>query len=145
MRDGGVLPLAGWRTSEMRRSVSEAFWRCLPIFAVAVVAALGGCDRPDRAPSVGDAKAGENTPDGRPVIDHLPTATNAVVATLSSVGFGLSPASGHAIAEIVSQGRCSFADLSTFRLSRFGNLAPRWREEKGWLPPTPGLPHADAA
>lgn len=61
MRDGGVLPLAGRRTSEMRRSVSEAFWRCLPIFAVAVVAALGGCDRPDRAPSVGDAKAGEIT------------------------------------------------------------------------------------
>lgn len=87
----------------------------------------------------------ENTPDGRPVIDHLPTATNAVVATLSSVGFGLSPASGHAIAELVAQGRCSFADLSTFRLSRFGNLAPRWREERGWLPPEPGGADADAA
>ena len=87
----------------------------------------------------------ENTPDGRPVIDRLPTAGNAVVATMSSVGFGLSPASGRAIAEIVGQGRCGFADLSTFRLSRFGNLAPRWREEKGWLPPAPGSSYVDAA
>lgn len=86
----------------------------------------------------------ENTPDGRPVIDRLSTASNAVVATMSSVGFGLSPASGHAIAQIVTNGRCSFADLSTFRLSRFGNLAPRWREEKGWLPPQNETSHADA-
>jgi sarcosine oxidase subunit beta len=77
----------------------------------------------------------ENTPDGRPVIDRLPSVDNTTVATMSSVGFGLSPASGHAIAEIVTEGRCSFADLSTFRLSRFGNLAPGWRERKGWLPP----------
>jgi sarcosine oxidase, subunit beta len=77
----------------------------------------------------------ENTPDGRPVIDHLPSVDNATVATMSSVGFGLSPASGRAIAEIVTEGQCSFADLSTFRLSRFGNLAPGWRERRGWLPP----------
>jgi sarcosine oxidase subunit beta len=77
----------------------------------------------------------ENTPDGRPVIDRLPTAANVTVATMSSVGFGLSPASGRAIAEIVIDGRCSFADLATFRLSRFGNLAPGWRERKGWTPP----------
>ena len=77
----------------------------------------------------------ENTPDGRPVIDRLPTAENATVATMSSVGFGLSPASGRAIAEIVTERRCSFADLSSFRLSRFGNLAPGWREIRGWTPP----------
>ena len=84
----------------------------------------------------------ENTPDGRPVIDRLPTADNVTVASLSSVGFGLSPASGRAIAEIVTDNCCSFADLSTFRLSRFGNLAPNWRERKGWTPPAP---HVDAA
>jgi sarcosine oxidase subunit beta len=78
----------------------------------------------------------ENTPDGRPVIDRLPSADNAVVATMSSVGFGLSPASGRAIAEIVTHGKCNFADLSTFRLSRFGNLAPGWRERRGWTPPS---------
>ena len=76
----------------------------------------------------------ENTPDGRPVIDYLPTHDNALVATMSSVGFGLSPASGHAIAELVLHRACSFADLSSFRLSRFGNLGPDWREERGWLP-----------
>lgn len=77
----------------------------------------------------------ENTPDGRPVIDRLPTAANAIVATMSSVGFGLSPATGHAISQLVLDGRCDFADLSSFRLSRFGNLSPSWREERGWLPP----------
>jgi glycine/D-amino acid oxidase-like deaminating enzyme len=87
----------------------------------------------------------ENTPDGRPVIDRLPSVDNVTVATMSSVGFGLSPASGRAIAEIVTEGRCSFADLSTFRLSRFGNLAPGWRERKGWLPPESVTVHVDAA
>ena len=87
----------------------------------------------------------ENTPDGRPVIDRLPSVDNATVATMSSVGFGLSPASGHAIAEIVTEGHCSFADLSTFRLSRFGNLAPGWRERRGWLPPESAIVHVDAA
>ncbi|WP_051988537.1 FAD-binding oxidoreductase [Bosea sp. UNC402CLCol] len=77
----------------------------------------------------------ENTPDGRPVIDRLPTAANAIVATMSSVGFGLSPATGRAISQLVIDGRCDFADLSSFRLSRFGNLSPDWREERGWLPP----------
>jgi len=64
---------------------------------------------------------------------------------MSSVGFGLSPASGRAISEIVLHGRCSFADLSSFRLSRFGNLAPNWREELGWVPPEMETNHAGAA
>ncbi|KRR02233.1 hypothetical protein CQ12_18620 [Bradyrhizobium jicamae] len=66
----------------------------------------------------------ENTPDGRPAIDDLPTATNAFVAAISGGGFGLSPAIGHAMCEILVHGKCSFADLSSFRPSRFGNLAP---------------------
>lgn len=76
----------------------------------------------------------ENTPDGRPIIDCLPTAENVIVATLSSVGFGLSPATGHAIQEMVTDGRCSFADISTFALSRFDRLEPNWRELQGWRP-----------
>jgi len=36
----------------------------------------------------------ENTPDGRPIIDRMRDPENIVVATMSSVGFGLSPASG---------------------------------------------------
>ncbi len=76
----------------------------------------------------------ENTPDGRPVIDHAPGVDNVVVATLSSVGFGLSPASGRAIRDLVIERRCTFADISTFRLNRFADLEPDWRERLGWLP-----------
>ncbi len=77
----------------------------------------------------------ENTPDGRPVIDRLDEPANVTVATMSSVGFGLSPASGHAIAQLVQHGACDFADLRTLRLSRFANLPRDWRERKGWVPP----------
>lgn len=76
----------------------------------------------------------ENTPDGRPVIDRVPGIANAVVATMSSVGFGLSPASGRAIAELVLHGTCGFADLTPFRFNRFAGLAADWREQRGWLP-----------
>lgn len=71
----------------------------------------------------------ENTPDGRPVIDRV---GNVTVATLSSIGFGLSPASGHAIRDIVRDGDCGFADLSSFRLSRFDRLEPDWINRQGW-------------
>jgi sarcosine oxidase subunit beta len=77
----------------------------------------------------------ENTPDGRPVIERLEDPSNVIVATMSSVGFGLSPASGHAIRDLALDGRCSFADLSGFRLSRFSNLPADWRERYGWVPP----------
>jgi len=76
----------------------------------------------------------ENTPDGRPIIDQPGQFDNLTLATLSSVGFGLSPASGHAIRDLVIDGRCSFADLSSFALSRFANLEPDWRALQGWLP-----------
>jgi sarcosine oxidase, subunit beta len=77
----------------------------------------------------------ENTPDGRPVLDRLSDPANLVVATMSSVGFGLSPASGHAIADLVLEGRCSFADLDKLKLDRFGNIPDDWLERRGWLPP----------
>lgn len=76
----------------------------------------------------------ENTPDGRPVIDRPKTLDNVIVATLSSVGFGLSPASGRAIRDLVVDGRCGFADISSFSLDRFAELEPNWREIQGWLP-----------
>jgi sarcosine oxidase subunit beta len=76
----------------------------------------------------------ENTPDGRPVIDRLDDPSNVVVASLSSIGFGLSPASGHAVAELVTEGACSCADLTTLRLARFDGLAPDWVAERGWQP-----------
>ena len=76
----------------------------------------------------------ENTPDGRPIIDRLSSPDNVVVATMSGVGFGLSPASGHAIRDLVIDGVCSFADISILGLSRFADLAPDWRVKRGWLP-----------
>jgi sarcosine oxidase subunit beta len=79
----------------------------------------------------------ENTPDGRPIIDRPADPGNVVLATLSSIGFGLSPASGHAIADLVMTGACSFADISSFVLSRFRLLEPDWAVVQGWRETTP--------
>jgi len=76
----------------------------------------------------------ENTPDGLPIIDRLREPSNVVLATMSSVGFGLSPASGKAISELVLHGHCQFCDLSALRLSRFAETPPDWRARHGWLP-----------
>ena len=75
----------------------------------------------------------ENTPDGRPVIDRLDDPANLTVATLSSVGFGLSPATGHAIRDLVIDGACSFAEIGKLSIKRFAGLAEDWREAKGWV------------
>jgi sarcosine oxidase subunit beta len=74
----------------------------------------------------------ENTPDGRPVIDRPAGWDNVVIASLSSIGFGLSPATGHAVRDLVVDGTCGFADLSSLALSRFDGLEPDWRELQGW-------------
>jgi sarcosine oxidase subunit beta len=85
----------------------------------------------------------ENTPDGMPVLDRLTSPDNVVLATMSSVGFGLSPASGKAVSELVLHGRCRFADLSPLRLDRLAGLPPDWRERQGWVPaPLPARPGA---
>jgi sarcosine oxidase subunit beta len=78
----------------------------------------------------------ENTPDGRPVIDRLDDPGNLTVATMSGVGFGLSPASGHAIRDLVLDGRCGFADLEKLSIKRFADLPEDWRETAGWRPTT---------
>jgi len=74
----------------------------------------------------------ENTPDGRPVIERLADPGNVTIATLSGVGFGLSPATGHAIRDLVVDGKCSFADLEKLELARFADLPEDWREARGW-------------
>ena len=81
----------------------------------------------------------ENTPDGLPVIERLANPDNVVIATMSSVGFGLSPASGRAISELVQHGRCSFADLGALALSRFADTPRDWRERAGWVATGPEL------
>ena len=77
----------------------------------------------------------ENTPDGRPVLARLSAPGNVTVATMSGVGFGLSPASGHAIADLVTTGACSFIDLSKLGLDRFAGLPADWRSARGWVSP----------
>jgi sarcosine oxidase, subunit beta len=78
----------------------------------------------------------ENSPDGRPIVDRLTSPDNVVIASMSSVGFGLSPASGHAIRDLVMDGKCSFADIDILKLSRFAGLEADWREKRGWMPIT---------
>lgn len=76
----------------------------------------------------------ENSPDGRPIIDKLTSPDNVVVASMSGVGFGLSPASGHAIRDLVIDGQCSFANIDKLGLARFAGLEADWREKRGWMP-----------
>jgi sarcosine oxidase subunit beta len=82
----------------------------------------------------------EITPDGRPVLDRLSSPDNVVIATMSSVGFGLSPATGRALSELVLHGRCSFADLTSLRLARFADTPRDWRERPGWRPAPDAAP-----
>ncbi len=81
----------------------------------------------------------ENTPDGRPVIERLNDPQNVTIATMSGVGFGLSPASGHAVRDLVLDGVCSFAEIDKLSLRRFAGLAADWREERGWTAEAMGL------
>jgi sarcosine oxidase subunit beta len=76
----------------------------------------------------------ENTPDGRPVLCRLSDPNNVVIATMSSVGFGLSPASGRAVMELARDGVCGCGDLSALHLDRFATLPRDWRNRMGWLP-----------
>lgn len=87
----------------------------------------------------------ENTPDGRPILDRLDGPGNVTLATMSSVGFGLSPASGHAIRDLVVDGRCGFADLDKLKLARFADLPADWRTRQGWISPAAIDPLAHAA
>jgi sarcosine oxidase subunit beta len=73
----------------------------------------------------------EMTPDGRPVLDKR---ENVTFCTMSGVGFGLSPASGHALRDLVIEGHCTFTDIAKLALDRFAGIGDDWREQRGWLP-----------
>ncbi len=74
----------------------------------------------------------ENSPDGRPILDRLTDPDNVTVASMSGVGFGLSPASGRAVRDLVVDGMCSFTDIAKLGLARFADLPADWREQRGW-------------
>ena len=76
----------------------------------------------------------ENTPGGRPVIDHLVEPGNVVVATMSSIGFSRSPAIGCAVMELMIEGRRIFADIRALGLTRFKDVPVDLRWQKGWMP-----------
>ena len=73
----------------------------------------------------------EQTPDRYPIIDRLDYPEGLVVVTVSGNGFGLSPATGTAVKELIVDGRCSF-DISGFKLGRFRDLPAGWRHAWGW-------------
>ena len=75
----------------------------------------------------------EQAPDYLPIIDILHRPSNYVVVTASAHGFGISPATGKVVSDLVLHGESSI-DISGLGLSRFAGVRPDWREEHGWIP-----------
>ena len=75
----------------------------------------------------------EQAPDYLPIIDILDYPSNYVVVTASAHGFGISPATGKVVSDLVLHGESS-VDISGLTLGRFADVGPDWREERGWVP-----------
>ena len=75
----------------------------------------------------------EQTPDMLPIIDFMDSPENLLVATTSAHGFGLSPATGKVISDMVIHGETT-VDMSGLTYGRFNEVGPGWREEKDWVP-----------
>jgi sarcosine oxidase subunit beta len=75
----------------------------------------------------------EQAPDYRPIIDILDCPSNYVVVTASAHGFGISPATGKAVSDLVLYGETNI-DISGLGLARFADYEPDWREKRGWTP-----------
>ncbi len=77
----------------------------------------------------------EVTPDNLPIIDRTADPENMVVATVSSHGFGLSPATGKVIRDLVVTGGSPLLP-DGLKLERFAAFSEGWRERYGWTPTT---------
>ena len=75
----------------------------------------------------------EQAPDYLPIIDIPDSPGNYVVVTASAHGFGISPATGKVVSDLVLHGESS-VDISGFGLGRFSDVRPDWREERSWTP-----------
>ena len=75
----------------------------------------------------------EQAPDYLPIIDIPDSPSNYVIVTASAHGFGISPATGKAVSELVLHGESSI-DISELRLGRFSDIVHDWREKHGWIP-----------
>ena len=73
----------------------------------------------------------EQTPDSIPIIDKVNEPEGFVVVCVSGNGFGLSPATGLAVKELIVDGECA-VDISAFRFDRFRNVPRDWRKRWGW-------------
>ena len=75
----------------------------------------------------------EQAPDSLPIIDILDNPSNFVFVSASAHGFAIAAATGKVVSELVLHGESS-VDISGLRMDRFGEVAPNWREELGWMP-----------
>lgn len=75
----------------------------------------------------------EQAPDSLPIIDVLDRPSNFVFVSASAHGFAIAAATGKVVSELVLHGESS-VDISGLRMDRFGDVAPNWREELGWIP-----------
>ena len=75
----------------------------------------------------------EQAPDYIPIIDILDYPSNYIVVTASAHGFGISPATGKVVSDLVLYGETNI-DISGLGLSRFADYGPDWRETRGWNP-----------
>jgi sarcosine oxidase subunit beta len=73
----------------------------------------------------------EETPDYCPIIERFTDPEGFVMATVSGHGFGLCPATGKAVSELVTKGKSSI-DIGALRLRRFADLEPSWRKSQNW-------------
>ena len=71
--------------------------------------------------------------DHLPIIDTLEDPENFIVVSGAGAGFGRSPGTGKAVAELALRGESSIP-IDGLSLARFGDISRNWREEMGWRP-----------
>jgi sarcosine oxidase subunit beta len=79
------------------------------------------------------------SPDGRPIIDQIPSVPGLfVMLGDSGTSFKTSPAIGRCLAEWIVKGKPETADLSRFRSTRFAEGKP-WIDSTGYGIETPTI------
>ena len=73
------------------------------------------------------------TPDWHPIMDQAGPEGSYVAVGFSGHGFKLSPAVGHMMAALVTEGPGGHPDLPAFRLSRFAEGKPIRGTYGDWL------------
>ena len=75
----------------------------------------------------------EQSPDYLSIIDIPNRPSNYVDVSASAHGFGITPATGKFVSDLVLHDESS-VDVSGLGLGRFADVKPGWREERGWVP-----------